>query len=323
MEELSFAIYNIHGELTELKKAKFSRNEDIGTILEIIRKNTQYLMDKCKSKKLLGISIAILGWLFEKDGRYTAKTDGFAQLGEVDVKQEMMKMFPKLPVLIDHDANLSALAEWKDYTRECGNRNATMLNIVCGEGFGGGVIINGELFRGAHGIAGEVGHLGINFNSKMPSRSSPVYYGMYEDYASPRALLGNVLDHLMDFSSTVLTEDSTLQDVYAAYENDDELAVWAINHIAHLFAYGLSGLVFVLDPTVIVFGDEIIRSEKFLSVLHRHLQCYLPAMIYQSLDIRVSKFNSDGILLGAGLAMTKFYLSSYRMIDFLRENYIS
>ena len=90
---------------------------------------------------------------------------------------------------------------------------------------------------------------------------------------------------------------------------------------AHYMAYGLVSLTYVLNPEVIVFSDEVIQSEKFEAQLRRQLKTMLPDVLYETLNIRFSDLGKDGIMIGAGLAMTKHYLRTYQMIDFINENY--
>lgn len=323
LHEISFAFCNVHGEITDLRKESYSDDDNIENILKILQFNTQYLIGHSQGKKILGISVASLGWLFHYDGRLIAKVDRFPELSKVDFREEIQKMFPDYKVLLDHDANLSALTEWKEYTKDSGKTEGTMLSIIGGIGFGGGIIINGELFHGSNGVAGEVGHLGINFNAvHYSSSSNNMYRGIFEEYASPRALLDAIRDRLMDFPESSLNDSSTLEDIYRAYEQGDELAVWAMNRTSRLFAYGLTGLVFILNPGVIVLGDKIIRSERFLSKLKLYLKELLPEVLYNTLDIRQSGFNEYGILIGASIAMTKYYLRTYKMIDFIDKNYL-
>lgn len=320
--DLSFAFCNVHGEITDLRKIDYSNDDNIENLISRLQFNTQYLIDHSQGKKILGISIAILGWLFRYDGHMIAKVDAFPNIAKVDIKEEMQKMFPSYEVLLDHDANLSALAEWKEYTKNSSNTRGSMLSIIGGIGFGGGIIINGELFHGSNGVAGEIGHMGINYNSaNYNPNSESTYRGRFEDYASPRALINAVLERLMDFPDSSLNDHSTLEDIYNAFEQDDKLATWAMNRISRLFAYGLTGLIFILNPDVIVLGDKIIRSDRFLSMLKHYLQEFLEEMLFNKLDIRQSGFDENGILIGASIAMTKHYLRTYKMIDFIDQNY--
>ena len=199
--DLSFAYCSVHGEISDLIKVDITNDDSIESILYKLRKYTALLLDKHrKGRKVLGISIGILGWLFCSDGRMIAMTDAFPELSKVDFREEMQKMFPGYVVMLDHDANLSALAEWNEYVRNSDTSTGTMLNIIGGIGFGAGIIIDGRLFHGANGIAGEIGHMGINFNSANYSpNSTSSYRGTFEEYASPRALQSLVQDRLIFF----------------------------------------------------------------------------------------------------------------------------
>ncbi len=318
--ELSFAYCNVHGDISDLRIEDCTNDDSIDSVLEKLRRNTQHLLDNSGGRRILGISIGILGWLFSFDGHMIAKVDGFSELSRVDIREEMSKMFPAYKVLLHHDAKLSALADWMEYTKNTNNTKGTMLSIIGGIGFGAGIIIDGRLFHGTNGVAGEVGHMGINFNAiNYSPNSTSAFRGTFEEYASPRALQSIVLDRLMDYPDSMLSEKSTLNDIYEAFEKDDALAIWALNRIARLLAYGLTGLVFILNPDVIVLGDKIIHSEKFLTRLRHNLKNLMPDMLYDRLDLRMSSFNEIGVLIGASIAMTQYYLETYEMIDLLFE----
>lgn len=318
---LSFGLCDVHGELSHLKKVPYDHEEGIEDILEKLFLYTEEMLSLCGDRKILGISIAILGWLYRHEGGCIAMTNGFPELAKADIQKEMEARFPGYAVMLDHDANMSAVAEWKEYTRNSGITAGSMLNIVCGIGFGGGIIIDGKLFHGRCGVAGEIGHIGINFNSEIYAADSTNFTGMFEEYASPRAIHRDVMNRLMDFPDTPLNEHSTIHDIYEQYKNGDLLATWAVNRMAKMLAYGLTGMIFFLNPDVIVLGDEIIHSDRFMKRLRTSLKGYLPELLYNSLDIRISNFNSDGILIGAGVAMVNYYLDSHRMIEFLMEHY--
>ena len=196
-----------------------------------------------------------------------------------------------------------------------------VFGIVGGMGLGGGIVINGELFHGAHWTAGEVGHTGINFNSRFFLPYVPAYKGAFEDYASPRAALQAAKERMRDFPRTQITEETTLEELYALYLQNDELAVYSLNQMSSALAYGITGLVYVLNPDIIVLGDEIIRHEQFFARLKRDLSLLLPKVLYDALEVRISSFQRGGILKGCGIAMTNHYLSTYRMIDFLHRHY--
>ena len=206
--------------------------------------------------------------------------DGFPELSRVDFREEMQKMFPGYLVMLDHDANLSALTEWNEYIKNSDTNKGVMLSIIGGIGFGAGIIIDGRLSMAPTGCRRNRPH-GHKFQLRqLQPNSTSSFRGTFEEYASPRALQALVLDRIMDFPDSCLNEHSALYDIYEAYEKKDELAVWAINRVAKLLAYGLTSLIFVLNPDVIVLGDKIIRAKGFAKV-RSNLKDMLLSLLYE------------------------------------------
>ncbi len=299
----------------------FSDTDDTTTLTTLIIQNISELIHLCHTadKKILGISIATLGWLFHRDGHFVIKADIAPVLENLDLQGLFNEQFPDLFVLIEHDAKVSALAEYDYYCREENCAPSTMLNIVGDVGFGGGIIINGEVFSGYNGIAGEVGHMGINpiKGSSIPTNGALRYSGLFENYASPRALQQSVRENIFDFPTTSLQTDSSLKDIYEAYEKGDPLAEFCTNRVARYLAYGLTGIIFILNPEVIVLGDKMIRSEKFFEKFNGYLEIYLPKELFEVTRIRFSAYQNRGVLIGANSALVKHFVKTQKIIDFI------
>lgn len=315
--ELTFRLYDGSGTALATDVRRFEWDIRIEELLRLLNAGIEALIEGRDRRFFLGISISILGWLLETNGRIIAHTDGFAELGKCDIREEMRSRYPDVPVFLEHDAKTSALAEYHDYVTSTKRKPVCVLNIVGGIGFGGGIIINGEVFRGQGGMAGEVGHLGINFNSTVHRRDiePQELNGLFEDYASPRALCENVTSRLIDFPDTTLSENSTPAEIYAEFDAGDPLAVWAMNRMSQLTAYGLAGLVFVLNPDLIVLGDRFPVSPAFLQRLNAHLHRYLPPVLTEMLEVKVSRLGDDGVLFGSYLLLIQHYLRTNQLYE--------
>lgn len=319
--EVTFRLYNGLGEAIATDAVSIEPGVKIEQLLELIIGSVNALIEGRSADHFLGVSISSLGWLFERQGEIRLHTDGFSELGRRDIRAEVQAKFPGVPVVLEHDAKTSALAEYQDYVRGTGVKPVCLLNIVGGIGFGAGIVIEGKIFRGSTGLAGEVGHLGINFNSTIHTRhvDSTEFSGLFEDYASPRALQQNVSDRLLEFPDSPLTEVSTPDEIYAAFEANDALAVWAINRMCRLTAYGLAGLVFVLNPDVIVLGDRFPVSVSILERTRSYLADYLPSVLMDSLELKVSDRGMDGVLYGSFLLLMRWYLSREALYARIRQ----
>lgn len=315
--ELTFGVFDGSGELIESRETPIDPDIRIEALLDLAESTIRELRDGRDSELFLGIAISTLGWLFESDGGITLHTDGFDELGKRDIRAELQARFSDVPVLLEHDAKTSALAEYHDHLAETGRKPVCLLNVVGGIGLGGGIVIDGKIFRGARGVAGEVGHLGINFNSAIHTRNSETteFNGLLEDYASPRALRQHLTSRLLDFPESTLTEHSSIDDIDRAFSEGDPLAVWVIDRVGKLLAYGLAGLVFVLDPDVIVLGDAFPASAVIRDQVREHLAAYLPATLVDRIELKQSRRGTSGVLYGSYLLLMQWYVSNRKLYE--------
>jgi glucokinase len=171
-----------------------------------------------------------------------------------------------LPVFFDNDANAAMLAEYRHGAAR-GARNAVMLTL--GTGIGGGLIINGELFRGSHGAAAELGHIVIDEDGPDCGPGCPSH-GCLEALASGSALVREAEQ------AAAAAPESALADVLAAggpitgplvtelAHDGDEVARRVVALIGTRLGIGIAGLVNAFDPDVIVIGGGVIAAGDLL-----------------------------------------------------------
>ena len=324
--QIIFCTSDFDGEVNNYVTVPYySDDETPDKVIEIILEHTDQIIEICKAqnKKILGISIATLGWLFQDKGTYIIKADIASVLEKIELKSFFEQHYPDYFVYIEHDAKVSSLAEWDYYCKNEEHTPTSMLNIVADVGFGGGIIINGEVFSGFNGIAGEVGHMGINpaSGSFIPRKGILNYGGLFEDHASPLALQHRVVENLPEFPKSILSTKSTIEEIYDAYEAGDSLAEFCVSKMARYLAYGLTGIIFILNPEVIVLGDKMIRSDKFYKQLNTYLEMFLPKEIFHVTKIRFSAYQDKGVLLGANIALLKHFIKTKKLFDFLNLEY--
>ena len=313
------AVYDLKDNLKNARSSLYTDSSRFSCILDQIEQEINLQLAYCQAAHtaVLGISIATLGPLFSHNGNYTLRVDGFRTLSEGDIFQEISSRFPGYDILINHDANASAVAELRSFVKEEGYQPSVFLNVVCGVGIGSGILVDGKLLRGFHGTAGEIGHLGINCLVTHKGINSDIQFShsVYEEFASPAAMQRSLIEHLYDYPDSSLTSSASLEDIYDAYDQGDALAVWAVNRMARFLAYGLAGLVFTLDPEIIMLGDEIPRSEKFRNSLNRFIDDYLPDGLKAGLQIRFSNYGGDTSLSGAGIMLATEMMQTGKILE--------
>ena len=155
------------------------------------------------------------------------------------------------PVLVDNDATCAAVAEWR---HGAARGFDDVLLVTLGTGIGGGLVMGGQLQRGANGFAGEIGHMVVQLDGEPCVCGRR---GCWERYASGAALKR-------------LSGGSKGEEVVAAARQGDVDSVAVIDTFAHWVAIGLANLTNLLDPACIVLGGGLAASsDVFLGPISR------------------------------------------------------
>lgn len=219
----------------------------------------------------------------------------------VEVLAECLsKSFSSTPVSIINDANAAAFGEmWKG----AGSEAETALLATLGSGLGSGIIIDGNIVTGAHGAAGELGHVTVEPGGRLCSCGRK---GCAERYASARGLVQTFTeatdDAGLDTSLFSKHEPASATDalpVFKAYEVGDPRAVRAIEVMVDKLGFALAQLACIVDPEVIILGGGVSGGSKyFLEDLRLAFRSYcLPAC--SSTEIRVAELGNDAGMCGA------------------------
>ncbi|MFH1746466.1 MAG: ROK family protein [Planctomycetota bacterium] len=172
---------------------------------------------------------------------------------EIPLKTLLEQRF-ELPVYIEHDGNAGALAEWY-FGAARGTQHAIFLTM--GTGFGGGLILNGELHRGACDLAGEVGHLRI-------ADSGPMAFGKAGSW---EGLCGGAgIAHLAAerYPQRWQAADTTTRQIAELAQAGDADALAVLAEVSEHLGRGLAILLDVLNPEVIVIGSLAVRLGELL-----------------------------------------------------------
>jgi len=180
---------------------------------------------------------------------------------DLPIRDEMQRRLDT-PVFIDNDANVAALAEHR-FGAARGAGDAVMLTI--GTGIGGGVIIDGEIYRGTNGAASEPGHIVIDFDGP-PCQGNCPNHGCLETLASgtalardgrgaaerqPESALGRLLAQGGEIDGKAVTD---------AALGGDQVAVAVVEEAGRRLGVGLASLANVFEPQVIVLGGGVAEA---------------------------------------------------------------
>lgn len=209
-----------------------------------------------------------------------------------------------LPVVMDHDVNAAA---WAEYVLGAAAGSPVALLVALGTGIGAGLVVDGELYRGAHGVAPELGHLVV-----VPDgRPCPCgKRGCWERYCSGTALAYTARELWQAGGHTVLEELAagdpaaiTGAMVALAAAEGDTVAMEAVTDLGRWLAAGLAVAVDVLDPEVIVIGGGVSgAAPMFLQGSREALAHLVTGGGHRPLPrVEVARFGDRASVIGAGL----------------------
>ncbi|MEV4071565.1 ROK family transcriptional regulator [Nonomuraea fuscirosea] len=203
------------------------------------------------------------------------------------------------PVYLDNDVKLATQGERR---RDADRREDSLVMIHWGERVGAGVVLNGELYRGASNDSGDVGFLDLLGADSPGTARSPQGLGPFEDRVGgaeivrqAAAAAGRAGDEAL-LSRIEAMGEHALEAVLDAVVAGSPAALEAIDVVARRFAKGIAAIRAILDPRLVVIGGPLARcGEPLLAALRRHLAG-------EPLDqpaLEVSALRQDAVVHGA------------------------
>lgn len=212
------------------------------------------------------IGVSAAGFI-SSDRKTILATPNIAEWNGVNLDRELNEILGKR-IVLENDANAAA---WGEFKFGAGRGRNDLMLLTLGTGVGGGLILDGALFRGAFGIGAELGHIRIVPEGHLCGCG---IRGCLEQYSSGSALLRHAREAISaspDIARNLLARgDGTLEGLKGQHITDaaregDPVAMAAFNTMASYLGAGIASLCAVIDPSCIVIGGGVIDAgEIFL-----------------------------------------------------------
>ncbi len=260
---------------------------------------------KAARRQIFGVGVGVAGLVDAKSGVICnlVNIPGWKNL---NLKKILRKKL-RLPIYCDNDVNVMALAE-----SSIGAGKGS-LNVVCltlGTGVGGGIIINGNLYRGSTSSAGEIGHIPINEGGPGCNCGGQA---CLESYVGNHYLVKEVRRRIKAGKRTVLKKmankklsDLTPRMMYKAAKSGDRFARDLWHDAGVKIGIALSGVVNFLDPDKVVIGGGVSQAGAFLFKPIRET-VRKRSMELQGRHVRIVKaaLGKDAGVIGAAVLVAK------------------
>jgi len=209
-----------------------------------------------------------------------------------------------VPAFVENDANAAAVGEvWQGAAVGCN----TIICVTLGTGVGGGIILDGKLWRGVDGAAAEIGHMCVDpFGGVACTCGSR---GCLEVFASATAIVRMTRESSPRYPDSILQgkNDRTAEMIFEAGEQGDDLALEIFRRMGVYLGIGLANLINILNPEMIVIGGGVVNG---WNLFEKHMRQQVEERAFPLLAARVkivrAKCGDDAGSLGAArLALSR------------------
>lgn len=291
-----------NGKLLQTYEGPTGTEHGADVVLENIAQYVRKLVAESpyEWEQVAGIGAGIAGFMDIPEGFIKLSPN----LGwrNVPVKKILEEKLGKT-VKIDNDANVAALGEaWS-------GAGAGIPNVVCytlGTGVGGGIIINGKIFQGYKGMAGELGHMtvvpdleAINCNCGLK--------GCLETVSSATGIIRMAKEAVErgEHTSLALVENIMAKEVFEAADSGDEVAIRIINRAALYLGKSMAAVSVVLNPQRFIVGGGVSKAGDILfDAIRKYFNEFAQESAREGVDIVPATLGNDaGVVGAAGLSL--------------------
>ena len=305
---LIVGVFDVRGDELKSVRCEIESWMNIEDVLERVIKYVHMAIDEWAQGKVVAIGCAIPGPFLKEEGKVVLVT-GMPVWKDCDIKEELKKEF-NLPVFMEHDANAGALA----YYWKCGEGlRQTLVYMAVGQGVGAGIVQDGTLMNGQLGIAGEIGHMSINFEGPYCECGNR---GCLEMYCSSIALRKEIARGIDQGHFTSLRRDCTLDEIAQAVKKGDRFVIDCYRKICERLAIGVVNVINMLNPDKLVVDDDFVSvaPDMVCEILNKAIRPAILPQIWDNLEIVIGEGTQAFVLKGVTILAAE---------ELLREKFAS
>ncbi|WP_025721800.1 ROK family glucokinase [Paenibacillus polymyxa] len=299
---IKVGICNENGQLLHTYEGPTETDKGVDVVIGNIEKYVRHIVDQSPYEwdQLKGVGAGVAGFTNVREGIIVlAPNIGFR---DVPIRALLEERIGK-PVKIDNDANVAALGEaWA-------GAGKGIENCVCytlGTGVGGGIIINGKIYQGFSGMAGEIGHISVVPDLEA-IQCGCGKMGCLETVSSATGIIRMAKDAVErgDRTSLALEDQIAAKEVFDAAKAGDEVALRIVNRAAFYLGKSMAAVAAVLNPELFIIGGGVSKAGDFLFEEMRRVYTKLaPEPLQKGVSIVPAVLGNDaGIVGAAGLLL--------------------
>lgn len=291
--QMRAAIVSGEGLVFERREAAIETDRLVEQVAQVVRELRQTKAD------VATVGIAIPGLVNRQTDRVIVSRDLPATVRE-DLHSEIMKA-TGLRVELENDANAAAYGEYKV---GAGRGSRDMFYITIGEGIGGAIILDGKLWTGASGFAGEVGHITIDTEGIECECGNT---GCLETVASAPNIVRRANERLYrdgtsSLSKLAVNKDFTADDIAHEANNGDDFSLMMIERTGKFIGTGVASVLNLLNIERVVLGGGVMAAgDLILNPILQEARRRAFQPCFEATEIVAAVLGADGASIGAAL----------------------
>lgn len=301
---IAVGLVNDKGDIILKKSAPTRKERNWKEIVKSMADLTKEVLQdaKCSVEDIKAVGIGSPGSIDNKRGMVVYANN--LKFENAPVAEEFRK-YINLPVNLENDANAAAYGEYV----KCGNNAESFVFVTLGTGVGGGIVLDGKIYRGFNGAGAEIGHTVIRTKGEKCTCGR---LGCWEAYASVTALVEQTKKKMAEcpeskmYSIAKKYRDINGRVAFDAAKLDDKAAKEVCEAYISYIGEGLVNIINVFQPEKIVIGGGISKEgDRLLIPLKEYVEKYDYNKHMERTKIEIATLYNDAGIIGAAMAAMK------------------
>lgn len=307
---LNGVMLNLHSDLVYSRQWSIPFRDNYAQAIDLIGQCVEEMVQESgiRREKIIGVGLGMAGLIDAENGYcIDSRMLNWQNVAISRPLEERLDM----PVFLDNDVNCLAIYE---KLFGLGQPYHHFLVVAIGNGVGMGIIINDDLYHGAFGGAGELGHIAVSTEGRFCECSNQ---GCLETYISDRGIVSNYLEYVQatTYSLDGAIQEPTAFEVVERARNGDEAAIAAIQRAGILLGVSLANLVNIFNPECIVLSGpdtdaSMLAGDLLLEPMQQSLKQHTFSQIARDLCVKVERLGFESWARGAGSLVLRHFFAS-------------
>jgi glucokinase len=260
---LKIAVVKINGEIIDSDSIVLERNLSRDNLIKLLISTVRDVRLKVAEKGInpICIGVAAKGFIDHRTGTILGPDQGIKGWNNLPLAS-IINEGTGLPVFVGNDANMMTIAEQK-FGSANGYKN--IIFVALRTGIGGGIIIDGKLYRGVNNAGGEIGQMIIDYNGP---KSNLGIRGSFEYMASASAVVRRYYEETGEQNSSGVS--LSCKEIFELSYKNSPAAIRVINENAGIVGIGLANLITIFAPEIIILGGGMSQAnDNYISMIRK------------------------------------------------------